>query len=272
MSAWAERARSLSVEHGTWADQMSREESSKVGRLHTLAKQIGLPIYDTRDFDLPRQIGRYRTRCARITSRGFWSLAVRFSRGPNSTAFFRKLGVSSAVAVQAARRHARRGPFTATVTPYRTPDRSGTLFVGEDRALLELAFGPHTWISKGGPNSNRVVRCLLQFPRHSVEYSSSDQETRTILYRVFEDVVGIVLGCRLRALADFEARAYAEFHWHIEHGYRFIECSFADAWTGRPAAAMDQRGARNAAGWAAHWEDAPLRPLEGVKESLVPHP
>lgn len=122
---------------------------------------------------------------------------------------------------------------TISLTPYREPDVSGTLWKRDDQLIVELVAGPHFWISKrtlqGVPvviaRASPVSPFLLLDPA-----GPAADELR--LRRIALQAIRHVFGRGLAAVLDFESKAYAEFHWFKAGGMRFIECSFAQGWTG----------------------------------------
>jgi hypothetical protein len=232
MSNWIERTGSASDGLHTVTTKILAEELSKSKRLNALAEQIGLPIYDVREYKLPQEIEPYRIRCADITRDGTWRIAIRFARPPLYDAFVRVLGADLAEALQAAEAHKTASAFIAQVTPYRTPDQSGTLLVRRGEARLELVFGPHSWISKAPPTQDAIIICNYELPDLSIQYSVDKTDVRQLMYRHLVEVVRMVLGYGISGLRESGLSVYTEFHWHKHIGYRFLECSFSPVWTG----------------------------------------
>jgi hypothetical protein len=230
MSAWMVRAAHLRPALAPIANVLLAEEARKPQRLEALGSAIDLPVYETRLFDLPADLQAFRQHCAMVTHSGRWRLALRLSR--RGAAFVRQLDIDAETAVAVCDRDVDAPPFVAAVTPYRSPDRSGTLLVQETRTVLELSMGPHTWISKGNaPSRESVVTCLFEFPWISIRYSTHLVQLRQLTYKTLRDSLALVTGQSIRELSWCPVPVYAEFHWHAIEGYRFIECSWADVWT-----------------------------------------
>lgn len=207
------------------------EERAKALRLQRLSERIGLPIYETQEFILPADEKSYVAACDEITASGFWELALRFSTLGKTDVLFRGLGANKTAAIAAAKSQ-RCKSFIAAVTPYREPERSGTLWMKDGSAVLEVVFGPHFWLTQSRPDHVELLRCEFVFPHKSVRYSMADTQHRRLLYGIFRDVIHIVLDTTLREASVFPRSVYCEFHWHAVLGYRFIECSGASVWTG----------------------------------------
>ena len=232
MAEWVQRLRSLSSGHEEFAKELLREEQGKVERLARMANDTGLPIYESFRFCLPSQREAFERVCRRITSTPAWRLAVRISRSRTSDVLFRSLGVSANQAMAMIKELPKDDTCTAIVSAYKLPERSGSLRIVNGQAEMDFVFGPHTVISKGGPAGIELFHCCNDPFTRSVKYSTRDERIRAILFTTFRDAIRLVLGCSLKEATDWERTVYAEFHWHKDVGYRFIECTYSDVWTG----------------------------------------
>ena len=207
------------------------EEKSKVDRLRQLSISIGLPIYRSRIFSLPSDCDDYVQACYEITNSGEWNIALRFMVAPDYRSVFRQLGADLESALAAMDKFKNTEGCIVRVSPYRIPEKCGTLWIQRGRVTLEVAAGPHTWISRTPPEHGILQSCSFTFPFISLKHSTTDSSKRLKIYRMLREVIGIVCGCKLSMLPDIQVSVYAEFHWHQSVGYCFIECSFSEAWT-----------------------------------------
>jgi len=230
ISSWTQALRDRR-KYCSLIESLLSEEGQKGERLQRFAKDIGLPVYRTYRFLLPREYAAYERTCERISSSG-WNLAIRFSSPDTNEAFYRRLDVPVGSAIQSARQSGHPRPFVATLTPYLEPEQSGTLIVKPGAATLEYVLGPHYWITKAPPDGVPLLRCELTFPCPSIRYSTEDPTLRALLFARFRDALRLTVGCGIRSLAEFRGSAYGEFHWRARSGIRFIDYSVSGVWTG----------------------------------------
>jgi hypothetical protein len=207
---------------------LRREEEDKYGRLARLGGH-GLPVYPARDFDLPRQLAEFDAYVGELTADGIFTLAVRLSDARTGHLLLRRLGITAAEASEGAALTLGR-PIRAHVASYMSPTRSGTLWIRRGDIHLEAVDGPHYWITKA--SEHELDWCRLSHQQTSIEYSAGDPKRRAMLYRMLRDVLWLVLGSGISVARGALVSLYTEFHWHPGVGYLFIECSFADPWTG----------------------------------------
>lgn len=217
--------------HQAFVCELLAEEARKSRRLKTLAMSIGLPIYESAEFRLPAQLAELTKQSDLIVCRSQWSLALRVADASSGRIEYRNLGLTFDECIRIARQMSHK-PCLAVVTPYRVPERSGTFYAHGGHVTMELAFGPHTWLSKPAPSGALVARCSLDPYLGTMRYSVTDSDLRLTLFNSFQTVAAFLYSAGAPRLRDFIADAYAEFHWHKQFGYRFIECSFSRAWTG----------------------------------------
>ncbi len=231
MTAWARAASTRCGLNGLLL-AVEREEAEKQARLLALHECFGLPIYDTRVFRVPEQCFTFLRHASDICRDGSWQLALRVTREQDGAPVYRQLGLTDRAAARVVADFGRDGRHVVVASPYRDPTRSGTLWSDGEQTVLELAFGPHTWLSKREPQEGRIMRCSLSRVCPFVRYSSDDAEERQQLYAALRSVVRISLGCSVGQLRAMHLPVYAEFHWHAGIGYRIIECSHSPVWTG----------------------------------------
>ena len=200
MSAWIVKMSEVSESHARFALAMRHEEQTKVSRLAQLAKDIGLPIIESFDFKLPEQIQEFERIGQRIMASN-WRLALRLSQDTGNI-LYRELDIDLDTALSVIRDVKTAEPFWVRLTPYRHPDRSGTLWCRKGDIVLELALGPHQWLTKASPNNELLLSCSYRFPHYSVQYSTTKTEHRYMLYSCLRDVVRLVLGCSIRDAAS----------------------------------------------------------------------
>lgn len=232
MAEWLFNLRLQSPRHDVFARALISEEEAKIERLSKFARETGLPIYESSRFKLPSQEHDFLRECRRITGIQQWRLAVRVSLSNASRVVFRGLDISVEEACSALRRLPRDDSYIVAVSPYRTPARSGTIRIANGHAEMEFAFGPHTILSKGHAAENELFYCTYGPFSPSIKYSTPDRKLRELLFSAFSQTTRLVLGCSLKDSVRCHLAAYAEFHWHEDIGFRFIECSFSPVWTG----------------------------------------
>ena len=233
MAEWVVRLQSLSPEHTAFADTLLREEDEKVARLTQISAQTGLPIYQSFRFKLHSESAAFHESCLKITTNSKWQLAIRVNRVDTGKVLFRGLGISAQEALAVVNELQTGDISIATVTPYRTPARSGTLLIKDGRVTMEFAFGPHTIISKGSGDGGNLFNCSYGPFSESIKYSTADEKIRAILFEMLKQSVKLVLGFNFKEVPKWKGAVYAEFHWHEDIGFRFIECSFSPAWVGK---------------------------------------
>lgn len=243
MTAWVQGLRAVTVTaaHHRFVDGILKEETSKPSRLRRLKDEIGLPVYETYACELPTQMDAFKRICGEITTGGGWDLALRIVDSGSGKVLVRHLGLKCAEAIEVATRLPANQRYAATILPYREPTRSGTLLASRGSILLEFVFGPHYAITQcvsGGPE---LFFCRFGFPQVAVEYSTPNPETRRVLFQCLREVSDLVFGCRVKDVVNMQLSAYAEFHWHLGLGYRFVECSFNEAWTGNALTRPESR-------------------------------
>ena len=233
MAAWAIQLKSLLPAQEAFARTLLQEEAEKVDRLKRLAVEIGLPIYEPCRFTLGSEWEAFKDKCVEITDKSPWQLVIRINRVGSGEVLFRAVGISADAAITAAQKLPVGDTCIATVTPYKLPARSGTLLNVNGQIIMEFAFGPHTIISKGGADGRDLFHCSYGPFTYSVKYSTTDENTRAILFEMFQKATRLIFGCNLKHAADWHRAVYAEFHWHEDIGFRFIECTFSPAWGGK---------------------------------------
>ena len=231
MVEWLGLLNELRPGYQQFGNAVVREEESKVARLAAWAHDIGLPIYPSFRFDLRTQRSAFREACRRITANADWQLAVRISRHRTGEVLVRALGMSAEQARQAVKDLPEDAALNAILAPYKQPARSGTLWIAGGQAVMEFTFGPHTLISKGRGDAAELFWCCYGGLCHRVRYSTQDERTRAILHSTFQDTTRMVFGCRVDHATEWGQSIYAEFHWHSDVGYRFIECTKSPVWT-----------------------------------------
>jgi hypothetical protein len=241
MAEWAAQLQTLLPEHAAFADALLREEDKKVRRLYELADETGLPIYKSLRFKLHSELVAFRKACLKITKNSKWQLAIRINRVDTGKVLFRGLGISAPEALAAVKKLPKGDVCIATVTPYRTPARSGTLLVEKGRVTMEFAFGPHTILSKGSGDAENLLHCSYGPFSESIKYSTADEKIRAILFEMLKKSVQMVLGFNYKEVPKWKGAAYAEFHWHEDIGFRFIECSFSPVWSGKLKSESDSQ-------------------------------
>jgi hypothetical protein len=234
--------RSLSPAQGAFADNLLLEEAQKVDRLERLSTEISLPIYESSRFVLHSEFDAYQKRCLKITNDSAWQLAIRINRAGSGEVLFRAVGISAEEAIAAVKELPVGDTCVATVTPYKLPARSGTLLRVNGQLIMELVFGPHMMISKGIADAGDLFHCSYGPFTHSVKYSTTDENTRVILFAMFQKATKSIFGSNLRDAADWNESVYAEFHWHKNIGFRFIECTFSPAWGAKMKEAFVSQG------------------------------
>lgn len=229
MSRWTSAGESLSPRLQRFSQAIRLEEAGKEHRLRRLAQHIGLPVYEVRSFRFPDDAGALETCCREMCAEFGWRLAVRVVE--NGQLLLRELDITPERTIKECNRLYGNQSLVVTVTPYRVPELSGTFWVRDGQVLLEVAMGPHFWLSKWAPPEEEVLRCWVSPTATSVAYSTVDLERRRLLFHTATAVSRHTLGCSLRLAATMALAVYAEFHWHATLGYRFIECSFSPTWT-----------------------------------------
>ncbi|MGY3347200.1 hypothetical protein ACVI1I_006211 [Bradyrhizobium sp. USDA 4459] len=230
ISHWAAAGEGLDPNLGRFFADLQREENEKAVRLSHMSEAVGLPIYPTATFRLPDELPAFVEACRETTLFHGWQLAIRFAH-VSGRVVYRRLGITADDALEAARAYNGSGPIIARVAPYREPERSGTLWVQGGEVLLELVLGPHYWISKWGPTTDPVLRCRFSPYCIHGQYSTCDLGSRELLYRSASAALRSIFGCNLRQVTRCGYSVYAEFHWHRNVGYRYIDCSFSTRWT-----------------------------------------
>lgn len=230
MSAWVSAMTAATSELSVFAAAMLTEEASKHDRLRKMSETLGLPVYDRYIFQLPMDEGKCADCVRNITESGFWNVALRVS-SPSTRLLLRELNVDLDRFTEL-RETIRKFPKAVVeLTPYREPDRSGSLLIDGHRAILEMVEGPHFWITKFAVDHRDLMSCSFRFPFTSIRYSVDDPLRRSLLYRTFKYVTGLLAGSRVRDVCIESTGLYAEFHWHAGLGYKFIECSYDPVWT-----------------------------------------
>ena len=209
------------VGHSEFASLLMSEERNKQARLTYLHSLLGLPIYPSRRYVLPAQLRSYDAYCKRVTVND-WGLALRFSRPPEHVAFHRLLGAGLADAMKAGVDCSSRASCSVVVTPYKEPPESGTFVARPGLAYLEYIHGPHFWLTKPNERKAPLLSCEVRFPRSSISYSTPDLNERARLHSRFRYCVELLMGCGLGKARGSETSVYAEFHWHIDQGPKFI--------------------------------------------------
>ena len=232
MVEWANGLGLTSNRFDDYIRNLLSEEKTKVTRLETMARETGLPIYETFSFNLPAQRTELLETSRRLTHGSSWTLALRISDGDSTSVVRRELGLSVKQVNDATKSLPKRRTFVAVISPYKPPVQSGSILIADGRALMEFVFGPHTQISKGRATAHELFWCCYGPLKRTVEYSTKDQTLRGILHSRFQEAIKLLLGCEPRWAAEHTANLYAEFHWHEDIGFRFIECSSSPAWTG----------------------------------------
>ncbi len=230
MTAWVQKLRTVTDAHNRFVVELLAEEAGRPVRLRNLKEEIGLPVYDILVCDLPRQMDSFQRVCRKITRGEKWDLAVRVADRASGSVVIRHLGLKFGEAMKIARELGC-GRYVATVLPYRTPARSGTLWVNHGAIWLDFIFGPHYALTQALSGPPEVLSCRFAFPQCSVIYSTNNPSIRRVLFETLHDTTQLVFGCRVKEVVEMELSVYAEFHWHVGLGYRFIECSFSKAWT-----------------------------------------
>ena len=231
MAEWVHGLGLTSKRFDYYIGSLLTEEKAKVSRLETMARDIGLPTYETCRFNLPAQQSKLLETSRRLTRGSSWALALRISDEDSGTVVCRDLGLSVEQVEAAARSLPSKRTFVAVVSPYKTPAQSGSIVIADGRALMEFVFGPHTQISKGRASAHELFWCSYGPLKRTIEYSTKNQTIRGVLHARFREAFKLLLGCEPKSAAEHTAHLYAEFHWHEDIGFRFIECSFSPAWT-----------------------------------------
>jgi tetratricopeptide (TPR) repeat protein len=215
--------------HAPRLADLSGEENAKSARLERLAHEIGLPVYDSRTFLLPDEEPACLAFAQALTRNDEWYLAVRVASGDRTEPTYRRLGLDLE-GFQRMTEERKGEQLTVSLAPYRLPARSVTVWSNHGDMLLEMVEGPHYWVTKSPPSQKLLLRCSYGPLSTVVKYSTGDMPAREMLYRTLVDVTHAVLGMSPRGCREREVSFYAEFHWHRDVGYRFIECSFSPGW------------------------------------------
>jgi hypothetical protein len=230
ITSMAEQLNKLSGRHTAFTYGIVEQENSKVSRLQELAMRIGLPVYETQEFTLPSQGKSYLSACEAIIEQD-WRLALRLTSDAGRKVLVRQLDADFEDARVVLERVQDLHNIKAQVMPYRTPGQSGTILINRTKAVMEFVFGPHFWISKTPPEDEVIYSCSFDFPYLSLRYSTDDPRIRAKLYSTFQAVLEYTTGLSVMVLRESMPPLYAEFHWHKNKGYRFIEYSNSHHWT-----------------------------------------
>ena len=228
MSFWAQKIMAMLGENNDFVLALLAEEAAKTHRLTEMSLNIGLPIYESFGFVLPDEIDKLMALCTERAENG-WKLNLRFSDMLDKLVLFRQLDISVDAIVQVIKGIEHIGKYKVRVAPYKLPNISGTLWICRGVAILEMAYGPHEWITKFAPPGNQIFGCYYNYL--TVKYTTDVPEIRHVLFRCLRDVVKMVLGYNVSQLSEVQRSVYTEFHWHETLGYRFLECSFSPVWT-----------------------------------------
>lgn len=241
MEAWCSRLQETGQAGRHFARTLMEEEGRKLARLTALSATIGLPLHNNYLFKLPREIRQMIRQCRALKRLG-WKLSFRLT-GKDGRLLFRDVDADVDEVTDFAENLPRTRQSAARLSPYKEPTVSGTLLAASGSAWLEIVYGPHYWLTKSAPPDVQILSCSYRFPQLSVQYSTEDENLRAFLFKQLRDILRITLGVRVRMLAELNPSVYAEYHWHSDFGYRFLECSYARVWTCGPAPSMRNESA-----------------------------
>lgn len=230
MTEWVHGLGLTSKRFDAYISCLLSEEQGKVLRLETQAREIGLPIYETFTFNLPLQRPELLETSRRLTRGSSWALALRISEQDSGKVVRRDLGLSADQVEDAIESLPKKSEVAVVISPYKPPVQSGSILITDGRVLMEFVFGPHTQISKGRASAQELFWCSYGPLRRTIQYSTKDEAIRGILHARFREACKLLLGCEPKSAAEHSANLYAEFHWHEDIGFRFIECSSSPAW------------------------------------------
>ncbi|MDA8162243.1 MAG: hypothetical protein M0022_04960 [Desulfobacteraceae bacterium] len=232
MSKWCKGLLKVGGRGEVFAKALLKEDAGKKARLASTLAASGVTLNKEFVFIVPQEKDKL-VKISHQMERAGWKLTFRIINPNDRRLVFRALDKDAQAISDAIARLDLSRQWIVSVSPNKDPLFSGTVLMSEGDVYMEMVYGPHNWLTKVSPEGVTIFSCWYCLPHVSVQYSTTDQERRLTLYRCLNDVARIMLGMSLRQISETKKSLYAEFQWHKDLGYRFFDCSFSWAWSGK---------------------------------------
>ena len=241
MTIWANELSYLGAIKCSSAAELNRYDADKVSRLEYLQRSIGLPV-DTYVIIPSLSFSD----CNPIVASFFSShegevFSVRAE--PDSSAsqqtnlpIKRSHGLTKTQVFEFVEQlHPRKDAYRVRLCVYFIPELSAHVLISDVGILIEATRGKLMGLSQQWVARDEIIHSRLSFPDLSFRYSTTDPETRSILWRAIKHMqVNRSHPISPHSLPRFHF-GYYEFVYSNRHGFRFVDFNQSSLFVGKPS-------------------------------------